>query len=145
MIFVEWHSFTSLLKNKHKTNLPIYKAIKGLATANRKNINPIPEYNDVLAAVRTTPSPGNSSLPNLFFFSLVPRANADAYKFVVATFRNAKRYNEPSIKVVAGPNAASCAAEPAAPTAPALADNPMKDVSTKDSNGPDIHNAKHGK
>ena len=44
-----------------------------------------------------------------------------------------------------GPNAANCAAEPDAPTAPAFALRPMKEVSTRERSGPDIHNAKQGK
>jgi hypothetical protein len=120
----------------------------------------MPEYKDVLAAVRTTLSPGNSSFPNRFILLLVAvavvaveeAASALAYKFVVATFKNANRYKLPSMNVVAGPNAASCDAldNPAADEAVVEAVvgavlRPMKEVSTKDNNGPEIHNAKHGK
>lgn len=119
----------------------------------------MPEYKDVLAAVRTTLSPGNSSFPNRFILLLVAvavavvvaveeAASALAYKFVVATFKNANRYKLPSMNVVAGPSAANCDAldNPAADEAAVVAVlRPMKEVSTKDNNGPEIHNAKHGK
>jgi hypothetical protein len=124
----------------------------------------MPAYKDVLAAVRTTLSPGNSSFPNRFILLLGvvvdeddaaaadAVANALAYKLVVATFKNANRYKLPSMKVVAGPNAANCdaldnppAAAAAAAAAVQLPLRPMKEVSTSDNNGPEIHNAKHGK
>jgi hypothetical protein len=123
----------------------------------------MPEIKDVLAAVRTTLSPGNSSFPNRFILLLVvvveeddaeaaadAVANALAYKLVVATFKNANRYKLPSRKVVAGPNAANCDALDNPPAAAAAAAvqlllRPMKEVSTSDNNGPEIHNAKHGK
>jgi len=151
----------------------MYSAIKGLATASRKNINPIPEKRLVFAAVLTTPSPGNSDTPSRFFLVSPPFAKADAYRFaevrngeascdgerlrdahlqqvwdgdlLVATFRKAKRYRDPSMNVVAGPSAANCAADPAAPTAPALALRPMKLVSTSERRGPLIQSARHGK
>jgi hypothetical protein len=67
----------------------------------------------------------------------------------VATFKNANRYKLPSMKVVAGPNAANCDALDKPPAAAAAAAvlllRPMKEVSTNDNNGPEIHNAKHGK
>ena len=49
------------------------------------------------------------------------------------------------MKVVAGPKAASWAALPAPPTAPALAERPMKDVSTRERSGPEIQRARQGK
>lgn len=117
---------------------PIYKAIKGRATHKSNPINPNPQYKEVLAAVLTTPSPG---LPSSLFPALAAAAaRALANKLVVATFKNANRYKLPSIKVVAGPNAANWVALP-----PAAAERPTKDVSTSDNSGPDIHNARQGK
>ena len=72
-------------------------------------------------------------------------AKALAYKLVVATFKKANRYKLPSINVVAGPRAANWAALPAPPTAPALAERPMKDVSTRERSGPEIQRARQGK
>ena len=60
---------------------PMYSAIRGLATASRRNISPIPEIRLVLAAVLTTPSPGNSDTPSRFFLVSPPFAKADAYRF----------------------------------------------------------------
>jgi hypothetical protein len=59
---------------------------------------------------------------------------------VVATLRNAKRYVDPSMKVVAGPSAASCSADVVESP-----DSPTKEVSTKLRRGPATHSAKHGK
>ena len=123
----------------------MYSAISGRATASRNSVSPIPEYRLIFAAVRTTPSPGSSSDPLAFRFALRPCASALAYRFVVATLRNAKRYRLPSMKVVAGPRAASWAADPAAPPTSAAADRPTKDVSTRDRRGPLIHSARQGK
>jgi hypothetical protein len=137
--------FDIIKQHNYMHNSPMYSAINGRATAKSKNINPNPEIKLVLAAVRTTPSPGNSSIPTRFFFSLRPRANALAYKLVVATFKKANRYKLPSMKVVAGPNAASWDAELPMPTPVALALRPTKLVSTSDNSGPEIHSARQGK
>mmetsp|Transcript_30284 Transcript_30284/g.66608 ORF Transcript_30284/g.66608 Transcript_30284/m.66608 type:complete len:208 (-) Transcript_30284:224-847(-) len=101
-------------------------------------INPTPHSRDIFPATRTTPSPAiRLSTESLPLASL--RAIAPAYRLVVATFRNANRYVAPSMKVVAGPRAPSCAAP-----VPGVALSPTLAVSTRDRRGPAIHRARQG-
>ena len=66
-------------------------------------------------------------------------ARDPAYRLVVATFKKAKRYVAPSMKVVAGPRAPSWAAP-----VPGAAARPTDMVSTSERSGPATHRARHG-
>lgn len=72
----------------------MYSAKRGRANANKKKNNPMPDLRAILEAVRTTFSAWSDFSPSW--------ARALEYKFVVATLRNANRYTDPSMNVVAG-------------------------------------------
>mmetsp|Transcript_35012 Transcript_35012/g.104420 ORF Transcript_35012/g.104420 Transcript_35012/m.104420 type:complete len:342 (-) Transcript_35012:546-1571(-) len=120
------------------TSPPMYTPRSVRPDLSRSATRKAPQISAILEAVRTTPSPAILGSTASFLLDAF-RAMADAYRLVVATFRNAKRYVEPSMKVVAGPSAPSCMAP-----VPSAALSPMEAVSTRERRGPDTHRARQG-